>query len=98
MSKTAKQLYEEGHKNIICSYAPTPYFTKGKVYNICDGVLRDKDGDTWDLRLKDDYPVATHFEPYEFMGMSNKVFTPEEIEELATAVAAKVLEKLKEKL
>lgn len=93
MGKTAQELYDGGHRKVVCvSTTNNDWWTVGKVYSFTlTGSLVDDQDDPND-------GFFAQFEPYEFMGMTNKVFTKEEIEELATAVAAKVLEKLKEKL
>lgn len=93
MSKTAQELFREGHRKLVCiDDNGLPWWKIGKAYSFKEnGNIIDEYGHDWK------YPTAT-FEPYSFFGMRNKEFTPEYLDAIASAVAEKVCAIIVEKL
>lgn len=85
-----------GVKKVVCT--ENEYligtWTKGKVYPVIDGIVTDDRGYKWGVVNAGAWPEIPSFEPYSFMGLENKEFTPDEIEQLASAVAEKVIDYL----
>lgn len=91
MGKTLEELFDEGHRKVICTDdAGFRWWTVGKIYTFnSDGFITDDDGDECN-------EPSARFEPYSFFGMTNKEFSPEDIDKIANTVAEKVIAMMKD--